>query len=132
MILSKATLALPPGIVFATIRLLCNALNTSRRYRHAGVGHLIRDCPWCGNFGMDDVWHVTRCPKVCLALRDKWDRIALPEHSESAIRFFCMLDMPEVPEALERIVIADLVVKFYQSIPTNAPNIVVRQMIQIQ
>ena len=46
---------------------------------------------------------------------EKWPRVSLPRTRSLAAAWYCLVDMPPVSSCAERFLIADLVVKCYQS-----------------
>ena len=118
-----AAARLPQGAVMSLLRLLCNALNTTRMYRNKSTGGLISDCPWCGHLGGDEIWHICSCSKLRLAVGQRWLRIRLPDNRRDAAVFFCLTDRPGPAAALQRFLVADLIVKCFQAKLTN-PTIV--------
>ena len=106
---------LPRGVAFSFLRLLCNGLNTSKRYRNRKQGGLVLDCPWCGHLGGDSIWHFASCPKMVQAIAQRWPRRSFSCSEDSAMRFFCCLDFPDLAAMKQRFLLADLVVKCYQS-----------------
>ena len=61
-----AKLKLPPTLVWSLLRLWCNGLPTTRRFRNAVS---IDSCPFgCGAIGGDDIRHFAACPLVFAAI----------------------------------------------------------------
>ena len=106
---------LPRGATFSLVRLLCNALNTTKRYRNRSGGGLISDCPWCGHLGGDAIWHLCSCPRLRAAFRELWPRLCLPVTEDAAAKYYCLIDEPGTQETAIRFLVAVLVVEGYQS-----------------
>ena len=100
--------------VFSWLRLVCNGLNTTKRYRNLGSDPVRSDCRWCGHLGGDAIWHIASFPPLRLALHQRWPRLVLPASEDGAMSFYCGIDRPSHAQLRKRIILADLVVKAYQ------------------
>jgi hypothetical protein len=61
-----AKLKLPPTVFWSLLRLWCNALPTSRRFRNQVA---VEACPFgCGAIGGDDIRHLAVCPLIFTAI----------------------------------------------------------------
>ena len=112
--------SLGPGVVGASLKVMCNGLNTSSRYRNTSTGGLELDCKFCYHLGGDNLRHLLSCPQVSLALADAAGYHDLPLDENIAVRFFCWLDTPSAEQMKIRAVIVDFIVKAYQQVPENA------------
>ena len=106
---------LPFGTIISGIRLICNGLNTSRRYRNRRHDGDVLCCPWCGCENGDEIWHILSCPVIIEVLRNKWPLLHLADNRIDAMTRFCYCDRPDKMEAAKRTLIADLIVKCYHS-----------------
>ena len=102
-------------MVIPLLRVMCNAINTSTRWRHLGEGNLIQDCPWCGGLGDDNILHLGSCTKLRASILTHWPGLQLPTNNKQAVDYYCLVDRPDKEEILRRVVVADLCVKAYNS-----------------
>ena len=92
----------------------------------------MQDCPCCFAVEGDDIRHVVCCLKISTVYATQWPKIRLPANEAEAVRYFCLQDRPGADEVFKRVIIADLVVKAYQSRrkfrnPANGPSIFIGQ-----
>ena len=104
------------GVGIAALKIFTNALNTSRRYRNKSSHGQVFDCVFCGHLEGDHIWHLLSCPVVRTQMAMRWYRIGYPCDEDKAKTFFLLLDRPPTECVIERFVIADIVVKAYQSV----------------
>ena len=120
-IISATSKVTSPGFCLPIVKLLCNAVNTSTRYRNKATGGRIEDCIFCERHCGDDVWHLTVCPAMTGTISAFWGT-CLPSTVSTSIPYFCLFDQPPAEQAQERIFFADLIVKAYQAsraVPTS-------------
>ena len=116
--------------MFSTVKIMCNGLNTTARYRNTAHGGLLLDCKFCWHIGGDNLRHFLVCPQLRLALEDVFGNLRLPVTVEQGIAFFCWIDKPSFLETSARAILADFIVKAYQEIEESMNFLTLRRRIR--
>ena len=117
---------LGPGLAFSSVKIMCNGLNTSARYRNTAHGGLLLDCKFCWHIGGDNVRHYLVCPRCRSAFEEEFGPLRLPVLEEDGVAFFCWADQPNSMEIRARAILADLIVKAYQEMGVCRYHAIIR------